>query len=228
VSHRPSWPVEPAPLPAGLRERHKERRRRAILQAVRDLLRDGAETDLTKDRIAERAEVAPATVYNLVGTRARLWAALAEDFTAELDRRLARSRPADPVARLRQVIGATVDLFVEDPKVTTRMLRGWEESGQVLRGGPVVHFLAALEAAQQAGVLAPGVDVRLLSASIATSCVGALHQWAAAMIDAPKLRAAAMLAADMALAAAASEEHRQRLQKPLRRRRALGPSEDAA
>ena len=213
---------------SGLRERHKQRRRGAILRAVRDLLREGGEAALTKERIAERAEVAPATVYNLVGTRTRLWAALAEDFSEELERRLAERRLADPVARLRQVVEHTVELFVEDPEVARRILRGWEESGQVLRGGPILHFVRAVEAAQLAGVLGSALDSRLLASSVAVGCVGAVHQWAAGLIDADRFRARARLAADVALAAAATDAHRQRLLRPLRRRRGVAsPAEGA-
>jgi AcrR family transcriptional regulator len=207
---------------AGLRERHKRRRRGAILQAVRDLLRDDPERELSKERIAERAEVAPATVYNLVGTRARLWEALAEDFMDELEGRLVQHRDRDPVARVRQVVGHTVTLFVEDPVVSARMLRGWEESGLVLRRGPITHLAAALRAGQDAGVLVHKVDVQLLASSIASGCIGALHQWAARLIDDRKFRARALLAADVALAAAATDAHRARLLRALRRRRDRG------
>ena len=199
----------------GLRERHKRRRRRAILEAVRALLRDGADGELTKERIAERAEVAPATVYNLVGTRDRLWAALADDFMDALEGRLATQRSADPVARVRQVVATTIDFFVEDPRVSTRMLRGWEESGLVLRRAPGAHILEALEAAQDARILLREVDARRLASTISTGCLGAVHQWAAGLVDGAKLRARALLAADVALAAAATDAHRDRLVRAL-------------
>jgi AcrR family transcriptional regulator len=212
-----------------LRELHKRRRRRAILQAVRDLLREGGEGTPTKERIAERAEVAPATVYNLIGACDSLWGALAEDFMDELERRLDERRAADPVARVRQIVETTVELFVEDPVVSARMLRGWEASGQVLRRGPILHLVVALGEAQDAGVLSRDVEARVLASSVATGCVGAVHQWAAGLIDADKLRARALLAADVALAAAAMGRHRDRMLRALRNRRAAkGAREDAA
>jgi AcrR family transcriptional regulator len=202
----------------GLRERHKQRRRDAILQAARDLLREGGPGELTKERLAARAEVAPATVYNLMGTRAGLWAALADDFMAELERRLAGRPAADPVARIRQVVELVVELFVEDREVSRQMLRGWEDSGLILRRGPasvLIVLSGALAAAQAAGVLVAGLDARRLASSIATACVGAVHQWAAGRIDDRRFRRRARLAVDVALAAAATPRHRARLQEAL-------------
>jgi AcrR family transcriptional regulator len=211
--------MEPTPGD-GLRERHKRRRRDAILQAARELLRAQPDREPKIEQIAELAEVAPATVYNLVGTRARLWEALADDFMDELERRLGEPEGDDPIARVYRIVGSTVDLFVEDPIVSVHMLRGWEASGLVLRRGPVPHLVEAVRRAQGAGVLIPGAAPRLLASSIATGCVGAVHQWAAGLVDDRRLRARCQLAADVALAAAATEGHRERLQ------RALGPGEE--
>lgn len=57
----------------GLREQHKARRRMRILEATRELLRHGPDSVISAERIAERAEVAPATVYNLIGPRDKIW-----------------------------------------------------------------------------------------------------------------------------------------------------------
>ena len=72
----------------GLRERRKLRRVDRILQAARDLLREGGGDVPTVEQVAERAEVATATVFNLVGTRENLWAALANEALAELEERV--------------------------------------------------------------------------------------------------------------------------------------------
>jgi AcrR family transcriptional regulator len=60
----------------GLRERNKAKRRAAILDATLELLATTRVDALSTERIAERAEVSPATVYNLVGTRQELLTAL--------------------------------------------------------------------------------------------------------------------------------------------------------
>jgi len=211
-----------APLP--LRERHKARRREAILAAARELLHERPAAQVTVERIAARAEVAPATVYNLVGKRPALWAALSDAFMDELERRLGAMGETDPLERARRIVALTCDLFVEEPVVSRALLRGWDESGLVLRRGPHADLLAAFEAAQSAGVLGAEVEPRLLASNVATACVGALHQWAAGQISGEKFRARALTALDVALAAAASEEHRAGLVARLGRR----PAEDVA
>ncbi|MEU5578971.1 TetR/AcrR family transcriptional regulator [Streptomyces huasconensis] len=195
----------------GLREQHKAKRRARILDATRELLRENAESVITTERIAERAEVAAATVYNLVGPREKIWEALAAGFMDELERRLAVSAPGDP----REVVRSTVRLFVEDPVVSRRMVRGWEESGLVLHRGPLTWLRRAMAEAQAQGVLRADVRIEALAAVVGASCVGALHQWVAALIDDDRFLARALFALDVALAAAAADAHRDRLLAPL-------------
>jgi AcrR family transcriptional regulator len=191
-----------------LRELHKSRRREAILAAARELLHERPVSQVTVERIAARAEVAPATVYNLVGSRTALWAALSDAFMDELDRRLAEPSGGDAVERARRIVALTCDLFTEDPVVSQALLRGWEESGLVLRRGPLDHIVDALRRAQADGVLTAEVEPRVLAASIGTGCVGALHQWAAGQVTDTRFRERALLAVDVALAAAATDGHR--------------------
>ena len=191
-----------------LRERHKTRRREAILAAARDLLHERPASQVTVERIAERAEVAPATVYNLVGSRAALWAALSDAFMDELEERLAGPSDGDAAERARRVVALTCDQFAEDSVVSQALLRGWEESGLVLRRGPLAHLVDAFTEAQGDGILVREVEPRVLAATVGSGCVGALHQWAAGQIPDATFRARALLALDVALAAAATDEHR--------------------
>lgn len=198
----------------GLREQHKARRRSRIVEAVRELLREGPESGVSVERIAERAEVAPATVYNLIGPRERIWEALAAGFMEELERRLAGLGAGDP----HVVVRTTVQLFVADPVVSRRMVRAWEESGLVLDRSPLVQLREAMEEARAQGLLRADVDIDALAAVVGTACVGALHQWVAALIDDDRFLSRALFALDVALAAAAADPCREELLTPLRRR----------
>ncbi|MFJ2771057.1 TetR/AcrR family transcriptional regulator [Streptomyces sp. NPDC087300] len=195
----------------GLREQRKALRRGRILDATRQLLRDGPESVISTERIAERAEVSPATVYNLIGPREKIWEALAAGFMDELERRLAVRGDGDP----REVVRSTVGLFVDDPVVSRRMVRGWEESGLVLVRSPLGQLRQAMAEARTQGVLRTDVNTGALAATVATSCVGALHQWVAGLIDDDRFLAHALFALDVALAAAAADAHRDRLLAPL-------------
>ncbi|MFD0385593.1 TetR/AcrR family transcriptional regulator [Streptomyces stramineus] len=201
----------------GLREQHKARRRGRILDATRELLRDSPESVISTERIAERADVAPATVYNLIGPRDKIWEALAAAFMDELGARLAELEPGDS----REVVRSTVRLFVSDPVVSRRMVREWEDSGLVLDRSPLTQLRQAMAEARTKGLLRADIDTDALAAVVAASCVGALHQWVAALIDDDRFLARALFALDVALAAAAADPHRDQLLAPLRIRGAV-------
>ncbi|MFD8979560.1 TetR/AcrR family transcriptional regulator [Streptomyces sp. NPDC059564] len=201
----------------GLRERHKAQRRSRILEATRELLRDGPESVISTERIAERAEVAPATVYNLIGPRDKIWEALAAGFMDELEHRLAALGAGDP----REVVRSTVRLFVGDPVVSRRMVRGWEESGLVLGRSPLTQLRRAMADVREQGLLRPDIDTDALAAVVGASCVGALHQWVAGLIDDDRFLARALFALDVVLAAAAADPYREQLVAPLRGRGAV-------
>jgi AcrR family transcriptional regulator len=209
----------------GLRERHKQERRRAIVRAVRELLREDASQKLTKEAIAERADVAPATVYNLVGTRTQLLSALAEDFMQEVESRLSELPPRDPLRRARRVVELTCDVILEDPVVYAGLVRGRGECGLVLRPGPIGDLIEALAEAQAQQAPIAEADVRRLASSIASACTGAVHQWASGLIDARGFRARCVFSVDLVLAAAASPGKRKELTRVLHKRRSVGDKE---
>ncbi|OEJ30251.1 TetR/AcrR family transcriptional regulator [Streptomyces subrutilus] len=196
----------------GLRERHKARRRLRILDATRELLREGPDSVISTERIAERAEVSPATVYNLIGPREKIWEALADGFMDELEGRLGALGAGDP----REVVRSTVQLFVSDPTVSRRMVRGWEGSGLVLDRSPHTQLRRAMAGARARGLLRDDVDTDALAAVVSASCVGTLHQWVAALINDDRFLARSLFALDVALAAAAADPYRDQLLAPLR------------
>ncbi|MGW7085243.1 TetR/AcrR family transcriptional regulator [Streptomyces sp. NPDC054871] len=197
----------------GLRARNKAERRLRILAATRELLRDEPESVISTERIAERAEVAPATVYNLIGPRDKIWEALATGFMDDLEHRLAAPGAGGP----REVVEATVQLFVGDPVVSRRMVREWAESGLVFDRSPLTQLRQAMADARARGLLRDDIDTDALAAVVGASCLGALHQWVAALIDDDRFLARALFALDVALAAAAADPHRDQLLAPLRR-----------
>src|ERR1700731_1860069 len=110
-----SEPAEAASEPLGLRERGKQRRTDRILDAALQLLREDPEQNLTVDRIAERAEVAPMTIYNLVGARDQIWTALVDRALHGIDPN-AITGP-DPQERARRIVDAYVRVLRADAPV---------------------------------------------------------------------------------------------------------------
>jgi AcrR family transcriptional regulator len=99
-----------------LRERQKQARRQAILDAAEALIRETGATDFTMLAVAERAMVSPTTLYNLFGTKAAILYKLLNDST---DKILTRSgafvTESDPFRRTMTAINAAIDVFVADP-----------------------------------------------------------------------------------------------------------------
>jgi AcrR family transcriptional regulator len=188
---------------AGLRDLHKRRRRAAILAAARDALRSVPADKLTVEDIAARAEVAPATVYNLIGPRERLYAALLDDLLDQLDDRLGTMGRLPPLERALAVVDTSIDLFVADPDVwrpvVTRLTPG-------LRHQPARLQIDALEQARAAGLLRADADTTALGTQVLVAYTGALFSWAGGELTAAGFRVLAHRGLDVVVAAAAADE----------------------
>jgi AcrR family transcriptional regulator len=207
-----------ASAPAGgLRERHKQQRRERILEAIRELLRECPDETPTVERIAQLADISPATVFNLVGPREQQWAALCDALLAELDECLAASADEDPREQARRIVGETTELFIADAAVFKHLVNSWGRSGALLQENPVPKLRAALRRGQAAGMLRPDLHVEALVGHIATAAGGALRQWAAGQISDAAFRKRVRFAVDVVFAAGACEDWAAQLHAPLQR-----------
>jgi AcrR family transcriptional regulator len=182
----------------GLRERGKQRRIERILGAALELLRSEPDEPLTVERIAARAEVAPATVFNLVGTRERIWAALANRAFASLEE-VSERTGGDPHERARAMADAVMKTVIADAAVFRALLSDWSQSGKVLDRDLTQDLVACLH---EAGFTPPQVDVERLAALVGTGFNGACHQWAAGLISDRELRRRSRDLVDLAFVAA--------------------------
>lgn len=203
----------------GLRERHKRQRRERILEAIRQLLRERPSELPTVERIAELADLSPATVFNLVGPRDEQWAALGDALVRELDSCLAFAADEDPREQAHRIVAETAGLFIADEAVSKPLINSWGRSGALLQESPIQQLRAAFRRGQAAGLLRPDLHIEALVGHVATACAGALRQWAAGQISDAAFRAHVRFAVDVAFAAGASEDRAAQLQAPLRRTR---------
>jgi AcrR family transcriptional regulator len=203
----------------GLRERHKQQRRERILEAIRVSLREHPDETPTIERIAEMADLSPATVFNLLGRREQQWAALCEGLLRELDERLAFAADDNPRDQARRVVAETVELFIADAAVFRHLLNSWGRSGALLQENPVPRLRAALRHGQEIGMLGPDIHIEALAGHVATACGGALRQWAAGQISDAAFRKRVRFAVDVVFAAGASEDRAAELCAPLQRKR---------
>jgi AcrR family transcriptional regulator len=173
-----------------------------ILQATRALIRERPNDPPTAEQIAARAEVSPATIFNLIGPRERIWASIADELLAELEQRTIDLPTADPHATARAIATTAVEIICADPHVYKQILAHWSASGRLLRRNPTQRLTACLQAAADAGTLRDDLDLDALGEAISTACTGAAHQWAAGIIDDRTLRTLCQTAVDLAFAAA--------------------------
>ncbi len=206
----------------GLRERHKQQRRERILESIRELLRESPEEAPTVERIAELADLSPATVFNLVGPREQQWAALSDALLRELDACLAFATDEDPREQARRIVGETAELFIADAAVSRHLVNSGGHVSSLLQENPVAQLRIALRRGQATGMLRPDLHVEALAGHIATAAGGALRQWAADQISDAAFRTRVRFAVDVVFAAGASEECAVELAAPLRRKRRRG------
>ncbi|HEV3323708.1 MAG TPA: TetR/AcrR family transcriptional regulator [Solirubrobacteraceae bacterium] len=207
---------------AGLRERHKQQRRERILEAIRELLRECPDETPTVERIAELADLSPATVFNLVGPRERQLAALSDALLRELDACLALAAEEDPREQARRIVDETAELFIADAAVSRYLVNSGGRSGALLQENPIPQLRAALRRGQASGMLRPDLHVEALVGHIATAAGGALRQWAAGQISDAAFRTRVRFAVDVVFAASASEDRAAELVTPLQRKRRRG------
>lgn len=166
----------------GLRERNKSKRRDAILDATVSLLRDNEFNDVTIDQVASLAEVAPHTVYNLVGTRDDLAYALMGRVvthmadTAPLPERV----PLDPSEGLRALTDHGVDALVAEAAAYRAIVSAVSSLPRWPGGGrePFRVYDRAASLLEAGGVLRTGVTSKTVSRHALLGMFGAMMAWA--------------------------------------------------
>jgi AcrR family transcriptional regulator len=154
------------------------------------------------ERIAERAEVAPMTVYNLVGGRDQLYSALADRALRNVD--FTQITGPDPQERARRIVAAAVRVLRADAGVFRALLAGWSQSGRVLEHDPTPALIDCLRQAAAAGDIPPGVDLKQHGEIMAAGLVGTIHEWSAGLLNERAFAARARAVVDIVFASARS------------------------
>lgn len=98
-----------------LRERQMHQRRNRILDAAERLIRETGGTDFSVRVLAEVAEVAPATPFNLFGSKEGLLYALLSRNLEEIISKGLDFKAKDPVLRVVEAATNAVGMFASDP-----------------------------------------------------------------------------------------------------------------
>lgn len=178
-------------LAFSLRERGKDGRRRRIVEAAHDLLREFALDDVSGRMIAERAEVSLSTIYNLFSSKEAVLVAVYDDDLRAFEHIVRNLPSADPLSRLFDTIDAAAAQYDRDPtfyraimvrRASTKALEA------ALRRPRADFWLMLVEQAMRAGEWQRGADAALVSRLLVLLFSGALADWVAGDISLDRFR----------------------------------------
>ena len=184
-SHSPLTFAPAEPPASTQRERAKQERRRRIVDAAHDLLREGGVDTLSSRAIARRADVSLTTLYNLLGSKDAVLIAVYDDDLARFEA-LVRARPSrDALARIFDAIEVAITLYAADPDFYRAIL--WrrapgDQLDPAVRRPRGAFWEALVRRAQAEGALRGDADVAALGRMLVYLYGGALGDWVAAEI----------------------------------------------
>ena len=176
------------------REDAKAERRRRIVAATRDLIRETGDTGLSMRAIAARADVSLTTPYNLFGSKRAIVIAVLED-VREFHERFSSLHRTDPIDRIFQALKLSLSYYAEDPDFYRTL---WSEalnlSGKELRSELITpqryaFWWALLAEAQRQGALLPDLDLDLLLRNLDLVFGSTMLAWVLGALEIAELEA---------------------------------------
>jgi AcrR family transcriptional regulator len=192
-------------------DRHKERRRRHILDTAAELIAREGLAGLSMRKLAEEAEVSVATLYNLCGGREEILWSLIVDRFGRLGEVL-RNVPEDrPIERMRSIVTATARHLESDSRLGRPVVMAAIEHGPK-PGTPVLFvaaaFIEGVRAAIRAGLLQDCLNAEVLGGHILRSYVHAMQAWARGFLSSDAFEAVVLYGLYEALLGVATEAAR--------------------
>lgn len=191
------------------REDAKAERRRRIVAAARDLIRETGDAGLSMRAIAARAGVALTTPYSLFGSKRAIVIAVLED-VREFEERFAGLPRSDPIDRIFAALRLSLGFYAADPDFYRTL---WSEalnpSGKELRSElitPQRHafWWSLLDEAQRGGALLADLDLDLLLRTLDLVFGGTMLAWVLGGLPVDDLEASVGFGYALALRGAAS------------------------
>jgi AcrR family transcriptional regulator len=202
------------------RESSKAARREAILDAAKSLIRKLG-SQVSAEKIAQRAAVSTATVYNLIGPREQLLGMLLSDLFDDLRTTVASMKLTDPFLVGDAVVVVSAKMFVADSRLWLHVLpeiRG--AFGAQIRTyvsfKPIDLQRQAMRAAKDLGMLSRAADADMTSTQIYAAYNGALFLWSGGFLSDDAFLKHAKAGYWAVLAALASGDHRRRALRELK------------
>jgi AcrR family transcriptional regulator len=198
------------------REEAKEERRRRIITAARDLIRETGDTGLSMRAIAARANVSLSTPYNLFGSKRAIVVAVLEDIR-EFHERFAKLRSVNAVERIFQALAMSIRYYVDDPDFYRTLWTGmFDMSGKEVRAALArperdAFWLALINAAAEEGALLADIDTGMLLRDLDLTFGAVMLNWVLGALSVEELAPAAAYGYALTLRGAATPAWQERL-----------------
>lgn len=202
----------PAPRPLGRREAGKAERRRQIIQAARDLIRETGNAGLSMRGLAARAGVSLATPYNLFGSKRAIVVAVLQD-VREFQARFATLRIGDPLARIFAALDMSIEFYLADPAFYRTLWSAVFDAADGVRGEILspqrdAFWRSLVEEAVRAGAIGEDVDAALLTKHLELLLGSVMFDWVVGEIAPSRLIMMARHGFALVLLGAASADWR--------------------
>ncbi len=202
------------------RELAKSGRRERIVDATWELLREIGIDAVSMTLIAERAEVSPATVYNLFGKKSAVLKHVFDRDLTDFERLVEKARARDSLDRIFKAIGIAASLYRADPGFYRAMMHGRGRSDALYSAvsEPRIAFWQKMVAhACDDGHLRAGTDAEILGVTLSQIARGAYCEWVAERIGAERLETETSYGFAIALLAHATRKAAERLRAEVER-----------
>jgi AcrR family transcriptional regulator len=205
------------------RVRNMDARRRRILAEAQHLLAGGGPDALTLRALADRAGVTVPTIYNLIGAKEQIVAALIAEALDRMDATVAALPAARGIARAEAAVRANLDICTAEPECYAALYRALHDiqaSGAPL--GPLFRrageiFCTSVREAQKDGDLHGRLLPVPLGHHILHAQIETFRLWGAGALDVAATEARALYALYAALMADATKQGRRLLLERLHR-----------
>jgi len=202
-----------------LRDRGIDRRRQRILVAARSLIGEKGLANLTMRAIADRAELSVPSIYNLIGGRDDVIAAVLAAGGSQLSAAM-RDAPEEPLPHALAAVDALADIVIQNQAVVRQVLTAWAPTSgpsstlfTELRGLIRDAFVEAVRRGQVRRTCDPDV----LASRVEALAGGAVLAWAGSTRGDQRLRRELHHGVALVFAATATADSRASFDRALRR-----------
>src|SRR5215469_15946647 len=166
---------------AGRRERRKRQTRERIVAAAAASFAEEGFDGTTFDHIAERADVARATVFNYFRDKQQLLRAYLDDRRAWLRAQLEdeAAKEQDGAARLARLLDTLAAFNEDNEREAAAVVDAWRVMrGAYSVGAPTAEvFREVIEAGQAAGEFGADIDSRAAALFLFDAYIGVITRW---------------------------------------------------